>query len=60
MKRFTDDSIRRKDLPRDVFELLHDICYHHEGRDVGDYVKRAQAALSAASSETKPQWVSAG
>ena len=50
---FTDDSIRRDDLPRDVFELLHDICYHHDGRDVGDYVRRAQAALSVAPPETE-------
>ena len=42
---FTDDDIRRTGLPKDVFGILHDLAYHHEGRDVWDYVKRAQAAL---------------
>jgi len=44
-KHFTEDDIRRNDLPRDVFVILHDLCYHHEGRDVWDYVRRAQDAL---------------
>ncbi len=43
---FSDDNIRREDIPRDAFDLLHDLCYHHEGRDVHDYVRRAQEILS--------------
>jgi hypothetical protein len=43
---FNDDMIRRIGLPRDVMGLIHDLCYHHEGRDVDGYVKRAQRILS--------------
>lgn len=42
---FTEDSIRRSDLPRDVFQLLHDLAYDHEGRDRWQYRSRAQEAL---------------
>lgn len=44
---FNDDMIRRVGLPRDVMSLLHDLCYHYEGRDVWSYVNRAQLALMA-------------
>jgi len=44
-KEFTEDQIRRTDLPHDVFDLVHDLCYHHEGRDVSNYVARAQQIL---------------
>lgn len=43
--RFNDDLIRRDDLPRDVFEILHDLCYHVPSRDIHGYVRRAQQAL---------------
>lgn len=46
-KRFNDDLIRRRDIPVDCFMLLHDLCYHHEGRDVQSYVLRAQQILSS-------------
>jgi hypothetical protein len=42
---FNDDMIHRSDLPEDVFGLLHDLCYHHDGRDVSDYVSRAREIL---------------
>ena len=42
---FNEDDIRRSGLPKDVFGILHDLAYHHQGRDVWDYVRRAQAAL---------------
>ena len=51
LAKFTEDSIRRKGLPRDVFLLLHDLCYDHEGRDRRSYMLRAQAILS---SEVQP------
>ena len=47
MKRFNEDQIRRVGLPMDVFGLIHDLCYHHDGRDVNNYVERAQAILRA-------------
>ena len=43
--RFNDDMIRRYGLPKDVFSLIHDLAYHHSGRDIWDYVRRAQAIL---------------
>jgi hypothetical protein len=43
--RFNDDMIQRRDLPQDVFELIHDLCYHIESRNIGDYVRRAQKIL---------------
>jgi hypothetical protein len=50
--RFNDNAIRRSanSMPRDVFELLHDLCYHTEGREtrgigIWDYVRRAQEIL---------------
>jgi hypothetical protein len=43
--KFTEDQIRRTDLPHDVFGLIHDLCYHHDGRDVNNYVQRAQDIL---------------
>lgn len=47
-KRFNDDQIRRTDLPRDVFVILHDLCYHTRLRRISPYVKRAQEALRKA------------
>lgn len=47
LRGFNDDMIRRSGLPPDVMSLLHDLCYHHEGRDVWSYVNRAQLALMA-------------
>jgi hypothetical protein len=44
---FHDNLIRRNDLPRDAFVLIHDLCYDHEGRDRAGYRKRAQAILKA-------------
>lgn len=56
-KRFNDDMIRRRDLPVDCFLLLHDLCYHHEGRDVNGYVLRAQKILrSAKDISAKEAW----
>jgi hypothetical protein len=46
-KKFTEDDIRRDDLPRDVFELIHDLAYDHEGRERFQYRKRAQAILKS-------------
>jgi hypothetical protein len=37
--------IRRRDLPLDVFNLLHDLCYDHKGRDRKFYKLRAQEIL---------------
>lgn len=45
--KFTEDDIRREGLPVDVFRLIHDLCYHHDGRDVWNYVKRAQEILKS-------------
>lgn len=42
---FNDDMIQRRGLPQDVFELIHDLCYHVESRDFYDYVRRAQKIL---------------
>jgi len=47
---FSEDDIRRDGLPADVFGLLHDLCYHHDGRDVWNYVRRAQEMLRAVAS----------
>ena len=44
---FSEDKIRRNDLPRDAFQLIHDLCYDHEGRDRDDYKKRARKILAA-------------
>lgn len=50
---FTDDAIRRNDLPLDAFQLIHDLAYDHEGRDRRDYRKRAQAILKSDMDITK-------
>ena len=44
---FNEDRIRRGDLPRDVFVLLHDIAYDHPGRDRRMYALAAQNILSS-------------
>ncbi len=54
---FTGDDIRRVGLPPDVFRLLYDLCYHHGGRDVQDYVRRAQALLMAVQSSDEMIYV---
>ena len=43
--RFNENMIRRGDIPADAMALIHDLCYHHDGRDVWQYVKRAQQIL---------------
>lgn len=45
LRKFNDNMIRRTGLPKDVMCLIHDLCYHHDGRDVYNYVERAQAIL---------------
>lgn len=45
MKPFSDDMIRRTDLPTDAFRLIHDLCYDHAGRDRSNYAKRSRAIL---------------
>lgn len=52
---FHEDQIRRNDLPRDAFQLIHDLAYDHEGRDRRDYRKRAQAILKADCDTSRPQ-----
>lgn len=42
---FNEDMIRRRRLPADVAALVHDLCYHHDGRNVWTYVRRAQEIL---------------
>jgi hypothetical protein len=47
---FNEDMIRRSDIPADAMSLIHDIAYHHQGRDAAggtphDYVNRAQEIL---------------
>lgn len=46
-KRFNEDMIRRTGLPADVFGLIHDLCYDHEGRDREQYKTRAQEILKS-------------
>jgi cephalosporin hydroxylase len=43
---FNEDRICRNDIPKDVFGLIHDLAYDHEGRDRWQYRDRAQALLS--------------
>jgi cephalosporin hydroxylase len=45
-KVFNEDKIVRNDIPKDVFGLIHDLAYDHEGRDRWQYRDRAQALLS--------------
>ena len=58
---FHDDLIHRRGLPWDVRELLHDICYHHDGRPCEFrlcYVKRAQDVLKSKKTPPKPiRWM---
>ena len=51
---FNEDKIRRVDLPRDAFQLIHDLCYDHEGRDRDDYKKRARKILMADGDSSRP------
>lgn len=48
-REFNEDLIVRGDLPRDVFELIHDLAYDHEGRDRSNYMHRAQKILQTVS-----------
>ena len=43
---FNDDDIVRRDIPQDVFGLLHDLAYDHEGRDRSQYMNRARQLLA--------------
>jgi hypothetical protein len=45
-RKFNEDMIRRNDIPRDAFGLIHDLCYDHEGRDRWQYMERAQKILA--------------
>lgn len=55
---FNDGLIRRHDLPEDVFGLIHDLAYDHEGRDRWQYRTRAQEILKRSEfipdAKTKP------
>jgi len=50
---FSEEDIKRTGLPRDVMELIHDLCYHVsnnlrgtlDDRAVENYVVRAQNIL---------------
>src|SRR5678815_4872573 len=46
-RKFDEDMIVRDDLPRDAFELIHDLAYDHEGRERFQYRSRAQQVLMA-------------
>lgn len=50
---FNEDMIERDGLPKDVFGLIHDLCYHHDGRDVNNYVQRAQEILKTPSHQER-------
>jgi len=52
--KFNDDMIQRNDLPRDAFELIHDLAYDHEGRERFQYRSRAQAILRLDTGRLKP------
>jgi hypothetical protein len=52
--KFTDDDIRRFDLPRDVFLILHDLCYDTPSRDRRGYKRRARASLRRRQEEKAP------
>ena len=53
MNNFTEEDIKRTGLPKDVMELIHDLCYHVNNnlrgtmydRAVENYVVRAQNIL---------------
>lgn len=42
---FNENMIKREGLPIDVFRIIHDLCYHHDGRDIASYVKQARKIL---------------
>lgn len=50
---FSDDDIRRGDLPADAFQLIHDLAYDHEGRERTQYKIRAQAILKRPSGSVR-------
>ena len=59
LSRFNEDMIRRgvshgDDIPADAMALIHDLCYHHDGRDVWSYVERAQQILKRTKSPYMP------
>jgi hypothetical protein len=64
MKKFTEEDIKRTGLPQDVFDLLHDLCYHvnnnlrgtMDEKAIENYVGRAKKILG--SSERPNVWVS--
>ena len=43
--KFNEDLIRRRRLPKDVRQLLHDLCWHMAKTPVESYVKRAQEIM---------------
>lgn len=49
LRSFNDDEIRRRDLPKDVELLIHDLAYHTESRDAWVYAYRAQQILRSKS-----------
>ena len=54
-KRFNEDMITRTDIPHDVFTLIHDLAYDHEGRDRFQYRTRAQQLLMASNRANQHQ-----
>lgn len=57
-EKFNDEMIRRQvwkresgPLPKDAFDLIHDLAYHQENRNIGSYIKRAQEILKRGSDE---------
>lgn len=52
---FNDDMIRRGGLPSDVMGLIHDLCYHHDGRSVRAYVSRAREILKAPGNDVRDE-----
>jgi hypothetical protein len=54
MASFNEDMIVRVDLPRDVFELLHDLAYDHQGRERFQYRARAQKILKTRGASVQP------
>ena len=51
---FNDDLICRTDIPRDAFDLIHDICYHMDKIPVSHYINRARRILKSTNYATQP------
>lgn len=54
LRAFNEDMIARSDLPKDAHQLIHDLAYHHDGRNICDYVTRAQVILKTPNSDIIP------